>query len=386
MTSDARARQEGLRTLGRCEAILARHALSEHGELRRRLDALRRLCERGRLVRVALVGRRGSGKSSLVNAVAGAPVAPVGDVSDATGSAARYVLDDADTGRAVEWIDTPGLRAGGRATRRDAVQAVLRETPCDVLLAPVTATEVDAGIDEDLDDLRAILNAQERVWDYRPKVIAVVTRADDLAPADVIDPPFDDEKRANIQLAVSVLHRHMLRAGVTPVSVIPVVAVIEWEGARARDDRRWNLGPLMNRLRATLPLAGASLTARRVAEFERTLRECGERMVDGFAQRARGLGSRERLAELHTDMVDALDALLGVARDEAAGANVTEALGTVLHPGGLLEAVRAGAAGVGARGLGAAVAAARVRALGGAVLTMERAALDHARVRALVTP
>jgi hypothetical protein len=58
----------------------------------------------------------------------------------------------------------------------------------------------------------------------------------------------------------------------------------------------------------------------------------------------------------------------------------------VLHPGGLLEAVRAGAAGVGARGLGAAVAAARVRALGGAVLTMERAALDHARVRALVTP
>jgi predicted GTPase len=181
VTGAAGVRQDSLRALDRCEAILTRHAVLEHGGLRTTLGALRRIVERGRLVRVALVGRRGSGKSSLVNAVASAPAAPIGDVGDATGSAARYVIRDVVAQRTVEWIDTPGLRAGGRTTRRDAVQAVLRATPCDVLLAPVTATEVDAGIDEDLDDLRAILAAQERAWDYRPTVIAVVTRADDLA-------------------------------------------------------------------------------------------------------------------------------------------------------------------------------------------------------------
>src|SRR4051812_1676775 len=84
---------------------------------------LRALLFERRPPRVAVVGRRGSGKSSLANALLGADVLPVGAVTDTTSEGKWVELET--NGRRMRWLDTPGLRAGEAPSRRDDVRVAL---------------------------------------------------------------------------------------------------------------------------------------------------------------------------------------------------------------------------------------------------------------------
>src|SRR5437588_6163 len=98
-----------LAALQECERELDRNNAMLADLFAARAARLRRLLNGGRTPRVAVVGRRDAGKSSLLNASASADITHIGDVEDTTREL-RW-RDAVWNERAIEWLDTPGLRA-----------------------------------------------------------------------------------------------------------------------------------------------------------------------------------------------------------------------------------------------------------------------------------
>lgn len=235
------------------------------------IQELRAMMVERRPPRIAVVGRRGSGKSSLVNALMGHEVAAVGAVEDTT--RAPQWIDLTVNGRTLRWLDTPGLRAGAEPARRAEVMAALRVEAPDVLLFTVKATQVDAGIDDDLADLRALVDGLATGGAKSPPVIAVVTKVDELPPLGVKAPPYDRDaaKRENVAKAVETLRGHLTRH---KFENRPVVPVGTWQRFRDRErvtDWRWNLETLGAEVFAALP-RNAQVEAVRAFERAQQLR------------------------------------------------------------------------------------------------------------------
>ncbi len=341
-----------------------------------RVDVLRAIIDRGPTPRVAVIARRGAGKSTLLNALAGSPVAHVGDVADATLDARVHALRTPSG--PLLWLDTPGLRAGGREGRLDDVRAAVRAFEPTVALFLCAATEVDAGIDDDLDDLAVVTGASRA----DARLCGVVTRVDELPPLDAHSPPFDDEKRRHIERAVTTLHRHMLGRGLGVRTVMPVCAFASWRGDVAYDDARWNLSPLARALSDAAPRDVGR-------DLEALLRGLASELVERVATDAetaatKAPGSRGAaiVSARHEALVGCLDALLD-AFTERHGASITESLGSVARPGALFGLVRGALEGVGARSVSGSLSAARVRTVGKAVLAMESLRPSEAVVAAL---
>ena len=361
MRSQAEQVSTLLAALDRCERLCQRDESPAVGV---RTDVLRAIIELGEAPRVAVIARRGAGKSTLLNALAEAPVARVGDVADATLDARVHTLRTPSG--PLLWLDTPGLRAGGREGRLDDVRAAVRAFEPTIALFLCAATEVDAGIDDDLDDLAAIatsLRSDARLY-------AVVTRVDELPPLDLHAPPFDDEKRSHIAQSVTTLHRHMLARGLAIRSVIPVCAFASWRDGVAHDDARWNLAPLTRALFNAAPRDVG-------ADLEALLRGLASELVERVATdaetaatKAPGARGAEIVRARHEALVGCLDALLDAFTDRH-GASLTESLGSVAKPGALFGLVRGALEGVGARWASGSLASARVRAVGRAVLALE---------------
>lgn len=154
------------------------------------------------------------------------------------------------------WLDTPGLGASEPAERREQVRKTLAAGLPDVILLAARATQVDAGIDEDLAEICSLLDRQRRVGLLPPAVIAVVTRVDELAPISEKSPPFRGEKRDNIDKAAGVLKEHLLRHGLSAVTVVSVSGYQRFfKDHTLAVDWRWNLDALAEAIFAALPVA-----------------------------------------------------------------------------------------------------------------------------------
>jgi predicted GTPase len=231
------------------------------------LRELQELMVHRRPPRLAAIGRRGCGKSSLANAFLGRELLPVGLVDDTTHEA--LWADLLVSGRALRWLDTPGLRAGASPTRLTQVtEALLREPP-DVVLALFRATQVDA-VDDDLTDVKELLE-RLKIRKVNPRLVAVVSRVDELLPRARRAPPYDDEARAVIHRAVDTLREHLKRRELHAADVVPVVTWQRFQDGERVADWRWNLEPLARALGAVLPRP-AQVELARAAEQAQALR------------------------------------------------------------------------------------------------------------------
>jgi len=320
-----------------------------------RVEVLRAVTTGGMAPRVAVVGRRGSGKSALLNALADAPLARTGDVADTT-LAAKVWAFDGPRGRFV-WLDAPGFRAGGRAGRLDDVAAAVRAVSPTVMVLCVASTEVDAAIDGDLDDLAVVTK------ETGAPLVALATRVDELEPPDVATPPFDDaDKQRHIASSVATLARHLAGRGRGETEVLPVCGLAAWRDGSLTYNARWNLDAVAAALRAP-PYNDADALVRGLCEavVAHHAGRAGE-VARGGSPRA-----RELLRSMSGAMLDALDAVLRVYCGRE-GAALREEHARAL-PGGAGEVLRAGLDLVGATRASGAVAERRVRALGARVLT-----------------
>lgn len=241
-------------------------------DLRQKIALLRTILLEQRPPAFVLVGRRGAGKSSLVNALFGAKVAEVGHVKSQTGQGKWF--DYRSERGAISVLDTRGIQEGSRPTEddpaKDAVASILaplrRKVP-DVILFLVKATEADSGVDADLAVLERIYAEIEREHRFRPPLVAIATHCDVLEPKGTrlhlasAEPREEvDEKLAR----VSEVEHHLE----TKIKARPKLAPhLVWtrglssymsfrEGGELRGDERWRVDELVGTLFKHMPDAG----------------------------------------------------------------------------------------------------------------------------------
>jgi len=237
-----------------------------------KIGTLRGLLLEQRPPAFVLVGRRGAGKSSLVNALFGREVAKVGHVKAQTGRGTWH--EHSADGGTLHLLDTRGLQEGSAPAeaddRRDALSSVaveLKKRAPDAVVFVVRAQDVDSAIDADLTGLEQVLADVERAHKFRPPIVGVLTHCDLFEPKRTrLHAPKDEpeealhEKLTYVSEAEGVLERKLKSRGLLVAHVVGVRGISTYlsfaKDGSVRDDERWNMDALCTLLYAHMPNAG----------------------------------------------------------------------------------------------------------------------------------
>ncbi|MFC1746277.1 GTPase [Candidatus Riflebacteria bacterium] len=259
-------------------------------EIRRQLSDLLEIITGGRAPRIMLIGRSGSGKSSLINSLFGKYVAPIGTVRPES-EGRWYSYQDQEKNRTLDVLDTRGneesIKAteGEAATPFEALKLLLRNKIPDVCVYLVAAKNVRNYVDLDVDylkDVREHIQAGET--GYQLPIIPVVNKVDALDPikADL----HNEEKSRHIKDCLDYLTKAMNSKGLTFPNPIPICTRLDfkkkkdqsgnWEVIKPNEikyDSRWNIALIIDEMQENLPneakMAMAGITD--MAEVQRKL-------------------------------------------------------------------------------------------------------------------
>ncbi|ORX43039.1 P-loop containing nucleoside triphosphate hydrolase protein [Anaeromyces robustus] len=139
---------------------------------------------------IALIGRRGSGKSSFVNAILGKKVAELGNIRSQTGQA-KLLQYRGNNNSGMDILDTRGINEGQKPmeedtseTPVDSIVNALLKYPVDCILYLHKSKELDSGIDADIQQLNEII-VKANLKNLKIPIIGVITHCDELEPSDL---------------------------------------------------------------------------------------------------------------------------------------------------------------------------------------------------------
>ena len=191
------------------ELYSGRLLLEEAGPVEKLTDASRRAqseeaATEEEPLRILILGRSGSGRSSLVNALLGGQRAATDSVTGVTEAVQGYAWEpDSGTGALV--LDTPGLETDAMSTatlRREVLRA-------DLILWVTSAVRADRAMErETLDRIREWFRDDPRR--RPPPIVGALTHVDRLRPVREWKPPYDlgdpaSAKASSIQAAVTAI-------------------------------------------------------------------------------------------------------------------------------------------------------------------------------------
>jgi predicted GTPase len=259
---------------------------------------LKELLMDARPPKLMILGRRGAGKSSLVNAVFGRRMAAVGSVLSETGRPTWYSYKGLQGEMKI--LDTRGLgdrtrpEAANFQDALDEVRAALADEWPDAILFLCKAKDVDSHIAQDvanIQEIRAFIAEKHR---YDAPVVAVVTQVDELDPKRV-EPPYENEtKRQNIETAVRTIEEALTERGVALARVVPVSTYAEYEsgteGAPRVYDNYWNIEELVDYLVEVLPRS-AQVQMARLAQLRVVQEKLARKMTAAAAAVTGAIGA-----------------------------------------------------------------------------------------------
>ncbi len=247
-------------------------------DLRAKIGLIRTILLEQRAPALALVGRRGAGKSSLVNALFGTKMAEVGHVKSQTGRG-KWFEHKSERG-SITVLDTRGIQEGSTPTEQDAAKDAvasivveLKKKVPDVILFLVKASEADSAIDADLNALERVYAEIEREHRFRPPLVAIATHCDVIEPKATRLHKSSEEPAADIEeklARVSEIEHHLEtkikdRPKLAPhlVWTRGVSAYISFaKDNSVRADERWRIEELVGTLFKHLPDAGRGTLVR----------------------------------------------------------------------------------------------------------------------------
>lgn len=270
----AKTRELIAANIRRVEELLRFLPLSDAtvNDLRAKIGLVRTILLEQRAPAFALVGRRGAGKSSLVNALFGAKVADVGHVKAQTGRG-KWFEHTSERG-SISVLDTRGVQEGSTPAENDAANDAvasiiveLKKRVPDVILFLVKATEADSAVDADLDALERVYAEVEREYRFRPPLVALATHCDVLEPKNVKlhaqiaqSPEETEEKLARVaevehHLETKIKERPKLAPHLVWTRGLSTYLSFGKDDA-VRTDERWRVEELVGTLFKHLPDAG----------------------------------------------------------------------------------------------------------------------------------
>jgi predicted GTPase len=349
----AEPREDPLKTLAkaitRLEELLDRLPLEVAKDLRARIATLRTVMLEKRPPALALVGRRGAGKSSLVNALFGAKVAELGHVTAQTGRGRWY--DYEREGGAMSILDTRGVQEGSPPAEdhdvRSAIDVLaleLRAKAPDLIVFVAKASEVDAAVDADIDVIERVYKEVKRAHRVEPPLVVVVTQCDLVEPKATRlhkaaeEPEADvEEKRRYVSAAERAIsakidERPLLHD--RRVATLGVSAYMSWRAdGSLRADERWRVDDLALLLFRHLPDSGRAELARATGaravqeELANTLTKATAAVCAGIAAAPIPLADIIPLTTLQVGLVAAIAWVAGRSIDRHGAGEFVTSLG-----------------------------------------------------------
>ena len=307
------------------------------GATKNELLILKELLMDARPPKLMILGRRGAGKSSLVNAIFGERVAAVGSVLSETGRPTWYSYRGPRGEMKI--LDTRGLgdrtrpEAANFQDALDEIRAVLVEEHPDAILFLCKAKDVDSHIVQDMANVEAVRAFISEKHRYEAPVVAVVTQVDELDPKRV-EPPYENEaKRHNIDTAVRTIQEALTERGIALARVIPVSTYAEYEGERRVYDNYWNVEELVDYLVDVLPRS-AQIQMARLSQLQAVQRKLARKMTAAAAAVAGGIAAAPipvadilPLTALQIGLITGIAYLSGREMSKAAARELLSALG-----------------------------------------------------------
>ncbi len=338
------------RAIARIEDLLERLPLEVAKDLRARIATLRTVLLEKRPPALVLVGRRGAGKSSLVNALFGAKLAELGHVTAQTGRGRWY--EYAREGGAMSILDTRGLQEGSAPAEGDSAPSALesigleiRAKAPDAVVFVVKASDVDSGIEVDLDALESVYEEVRRAHRTEPPLVAVVTHCDLLEPKTTRLPrdaggEDDEDAREKMRHVASAERTAAHKVDGRPrlrdrrVATLGVSTYMSWRpDGSLRADERWRTEELAMTLFRHLPDAGRAELARATQtravqeELATTLTKATAAVCAGIAAAPLPLADLVPLTALQAGLVAGIAWIGGRSVDKRGTAEFLTSLG-----------------------------------------------------------